>query len=342
MKLRSGSKIGQAKLPPITRASQIPKNSTTAAPISSTPSAESFGPGTLSKLSSNSVKVICPAPIYSFDGILESFPVFKTLPPELQTMIWKEATYINPRNVPIQIVPYAGPGEFRFQNDLPIPRAFFACKAYFTEAKKRYVILNNRFKANDMSLAQHIPPNLWFNSAIDRFCPVLHWSPQHFAVGVRLFFEVLQVSKIAVNIDCIEERDYNLNTWPTIFHQINIPRWNTNIDDIIHYVTNRRIGADIEPIFARDNVYFLTHIQYLKYWTQKNAVDDARQEIIDVYSAQCKEDETAIREGRPRVKMSGVPQWLFDLGQAWSLPKFEFMLETRSTYPINSNQTAWS
>ncbi|KAB8288188.1 hypothetical protein EYC80_010193 [Monilinia laxa] len=224
MKLRSRTKIGQAMPSPVTRVSPIPKNATTTALTSPNPGAASFGPGTLSKFSTITVNAICPAPIYSFDGILKSFPVFDYLTKEVRCMIWRAAGDLNPRNNPIQTVPHIGPGGFQFQSKIPIPPEFFACKDYFGEVRKRYVILYNRLQANDMSLAQYIPPKLWFNPAIDRFCLVSHWTPQEFNVGIRLLFEFLQASKIAVSVDCAEKPEYNLNTWQTIFHHKNIPK----------------------------------------------------------------------------------------------------------------------
>ncbi|KAF7916957.1 uncharacterized protein EAE98_010388 [Botrytis deweyae] len=152
------------------------------------------------------------APVSSRKVVLDEFTVFRKVPREIQLMIWEKAVDLNPRNVPVRIMPQLGPGGFKFRTDIPIPEGFMACKDYYEAARKRYSLLDDRLKANDMSMVQHLPSNFWFNPAIDRFCPVQKWSPHNFEVGLKLFFQILQVSRIAINDYATDDARYESDT----------------------------------------------------------------------------------------------------------------------------------
>ncbi|KAI9644244.1 hypothetical protein NHQ30_007599 [Ciborinia camelliae] len=285
--------------------------------------------GALASLSSASSNATDQAPVYSSEGILKTFTIFKSLPRELQIMIWRRAVDSNPRNVPVEIMPHIGPGGFQFQNNIPIPECFLACKDYYEEAERRYSVLGHRLRANDMSLVQHVHPNLWLNPAIDRFCPVGHWDPQMFEVGLKLFFDVLQVSKIAVSDDTIELPTYNEYSWKTYFHKQRIDEWSPHIQDIFIYITTKKLDADAEPSFElrKDSFYFPAVFLNRRHWQHTEAAIRAFEKISRLNEKQHEEDEVAKMEGRPRVKAAKVPQWLFDFGDPWSVPHLQAMIE---------------
>ncbi|KAF7873884.1 hypothetical protein EAF04_002556 [Stromatinia cepivora] len=263
-----------------------------------------------------------PARIDSLDGTCETFPHFRSLPKEVQTMIWSDAVDLNPLNVPVGIIPQIGPGGFQFYSNVPIPECFIACKAYYKEAKKRYNVLGGRLKANDMPLVQHIDPNFWFNPAIDRFCPVEHWSPQNFEVSLTLFFNVLKVSKIAISDDCTEFSTFNLNMWQTFFYKDSLEKCSPHVKEIFYYITTKRLNTDVELSFGPTDS--------CKHWDQVTAAKRDFEKIIEVFANQNSEDIAAQKEGRPRIKVAGIPQWLFDVQSDWLAPKPQLMIETRS------------
>lgn len=291
----------------------------------------------LARVSSIPSKVSDPAPVYTPDGILKTFPFFKYLPPEIQLMVWRIAVDFNPRNVPVSIMRQIGPGGFVFQSKIPIPRCFIACKDFYNEAERRYSVIGDRLKPNDMSLVQHIHPKLWFNPKIDRFCPVGHWSPQNFEVGLQLFFNALQVSKIAISDDSMELREFNFETWQTFFHKENIGKLSPHVTDTIYYFTAHRLHDDVEPLFAPDQESFLETVQdSVKSRRQLLSFESGFEELIKMHVSQKSENETAEKEGRPRVKVAEAPQWLFDVGNDWSPTKPHIMIETRTfSLPYN-------
>ncbi|ESZ90610.1 hypothetical protein SBOR_9007 [Sclerotinia borealis F-4128] len=273
-----------------------------------------------------------PAAIYYLDGILKSFPLFKYLAPEIQIMIWQQALDFNPRNVPVRVIRQIGPGGFKFETKIPIPGCYLACKEYYLQARQRYSVIDGCLIANDMSLVQHVDPKLWFNPAVDRFCPVGHWSSQSFEVGSKIFFDILKVSKIAVSNYCAEYLTYNLKSWSTFFHKQNIHKWSPHIEDIFSYITTQRLIADVELSFKpREPTCFFVNPQHsIKNMRQCDAAEKAVDKIVRLHRNQCKENEAAQNEGRLRIKLAGVPQWLFDVGNNWSVPDFQLMVETHT------------
>ncbi|KAJ8062689.1 hypothetical protein OCU04_009211 [Sclerotinia nivalis] len=282
-----------------------------------------------------------PARIDSLHGTCEEFPLFRYLPMEVQIMIWSDAVDFNPRNVPVGIMPQMGPGGFQFYSNAPIPECFVACKDYYKEAKKRYNVLDGRLEANDMLMVQHIHPNFWFNPAIDISYPVEHWSTQNFEVGLKLFFDVLKVSKIAISEDCAELPAFNLDTWYTFLHKYSLEKWSPDVKEIFYYITTNRLNTDVELSFGPTDVfrfYFPLFRQTRRHWEQVRAAKKGFKYIIRVYANQNSEDIAAGKEGRPRIKVAGVPQWLFDVQSDWLAAKPQLMIETRS---LNQKVSTW-
>ncbi|KAF5875326.1 uncharacterized protein Bfra_003781 [Botrytis fragariae] len=278
------------------------------------------------------------APISSRRVVLDEITLFRTFPREIQLMIWEQAVDINPRNVPVGIMPQLGPGGFKFGTDIPIPEGFMACKDYYEAAKKRYSLLDGRLKANDMTMVQHLPSNFWFNSAIDRFCPVQEWSPHNFEIGLKLFFQILQVSKIAINDYAADDAHHNGETWQKLFHKEGISNWSPYVKDIFYYITFQRLNTDIELSFVPNNrpsddpgrFYFQRFVHAYKHWTQILDAKKGYKGLAHLQADQMWQDEVAEREGNPRVKLTDVPQWLFDVESDWSVAQPRLMIETQT------------
>ncbi|KAF7883216.1 uncharacterized protein EAF02_005136 [Botrytis sinoallii] len=269
------------------------------------------------------------APVSSRKVVLDEFTVFRNVPREIQLMIWEKTVDVNPRNVPVGIMPQLGPGD---------SKGFMACKDYYEAARKRYSLLDDRLKANDMSMVQHLPSNFWFNPAIDRFCPVQEWSPHNFEVGLKLFFQILQVSRIAINDYATDDARHNCETWQKFFHKEGISNWSPYFKDIFYYITFQRLNTDVELSFVPNDrpsddpgrFYFQKFYHFYKHWTQMLDAKRGYKRLAQLQADQKWQDESAEREGKPRVKLTDVPQWLFDVESDWSVAQPRLMIETRT------------
>ncbi|KAK6602498.1 hypothetical protein H4I95_06435 [Botrytis cinerea] len=278
------------------------------------------------------------APIYFRPVVLEEFTIFKDLPREIQLMIWEKAVDFNPRNVPVGIMPQLGPGGFKFRTDIPIPEGFMACKGYYEAAKKRYCLLNDRLKANDMSMVQHLPSNFWFNPAIDRFCPVQEWSPHNFEVGLKLFFQILRVAKIAISDYTTDDAHHNGETWQKFFHAGGTWNWSPYVKEIFYYITFQRLNTDVELSFVPNNrsskipgrFYLQKFVHHTKHCNQIEDAKSGYRRLAELQAYQKHQDDAAERGGKPRVKLTTVPQWLFDVESGWSAAQPQLMIETRT------------
>ncbi|KAF7952866.1 hypothetical protein EAE96_006090 [Botrytis aclada] len=277
-------------------------------------------------------------PVHLQREVLDGFTIFKKLSRDIQLMIWEEAVDFSPRNVPVGIMPQLGPGGFKFRTDIPIPEGFMACKDYYEAAKKRYCLLDGRLKANDMSMVQHLPSNFWFNPAIDRFCPVQEWSPYNFEIGLELFFLILQVSKIAISDYASDDNRHNGETWQKFFHTQSIESWGPHVKDLFYYITFERLNTDVELSFVPNDrpsedpgrFYFRKLTHFYKHWDQFIVAKVAYKVLARFHAHQKWQDKLAEKEGRPRVKLACIDQWLFDVGSDWSLTKPTLMIETRT------------
>ncbi|KAF7895595.1 uncharacterized protein EAF01_009557 [Botrytis porri] len=278
------------------------------------------------------------APVYLRQKFLDGFPIFKDFPREIQLMIWKQAVDVNPRNIPVGIMPQSGPGGFKFRIDIPIPEGPMACKDYYETAKKGYSLLDDRLEANDMSIVQHLPSNFWFNPAIDRFCPVQEWSPHNFEVGLKLFFQILRVSKIAIDDYVTDDAHHIGEKWQKFFHVKGIRNWSPHVKDIIYSITFQRLNTDVELTFVPNDrpsddpgrFYFEKLVHIYKHWDQILDAKRGYKRLARLQADQKWEDEMAEKVGKPTVKLTDVPQWLFDVESDWSLAKSRLMIETRT------------
>ncbi|TGO41043.1 hypothetical protein BHYA_0027g00200 [Botrytis hyacinthi] len=278
------------------------------------------------------------APVSSRRVVLDEFTSFKTFPREIQLMIWDKAVDINPQNLPVGIMLQLGPGGLKFRTDIPIPEGFMACKDYYEAAKKRYSLLDGRLKANDISMVQHLSSDFWFNPAIDRFCPVQEWSPHHFEVGLKLFFQILQVSSIAINDYATNATRHNGETWQKFFHRKGISNWSPYVKDTFYYITFQRLNTDVELSFVPSDrpsddpgrFYFQRFHHFYKHWTQMLDAKRGYKRLARLQADQKWQDESTERESKARVKHTDVPQWLFDVESDWSVAQHKLMIETRA------------
>lgn len=279
------------------------------------------------------------APVSSRQVVLDEFKQFRTLPREIQLMIWGKAVDANPRNVPVGIMPQLGPGGFKFRTDIPIPEGFMACKDYYEVVRKRYSLLDNRLKANDMSMVQHLSSNFWFNPAIDRFCPVQEWNTHNFEVGLKLFFQIIQVSKIAINDYSNDDAHHNGETWQKFFHEEGISNWSPYVKDIFYYITFQRLNTDVELSFVPNEepsdapwrFHFHRFHQHSKHWDQIIFAKRGYRRLARLQADQKRQDKLTEREGKARVKLTDVPQWLFDVESDWSVAQPRLMVEKRAS-----------
>ncbi|KAF7947351.1 uncharacterized protein EAE97_004600 [Botrytis byssoidea] len=279
------------------------------------------------------------APVSSRRVVLDKCTSFRTLPREAQLMIWEKAVDLSPRNVPVGIMPQLGPGGFKFRTDIPIPEGFMACKDYYEAARKRYCLLDNRLKANDMFTVQHLSPNFWFDPAIDRFCPVQEWNTHNFKVGLKLFFQILQVSRIAINDYATDDAHHNGETWQKFFHKEGISNWSPYVKDIFYYITYQRLNTDVELSFVPNDgtsdeqwgFHFHRSHQLHKHWDQILDAKRGYRRLARLQADQKWQDKSIEREGKARVKLTDVPQWLFDVESDWSVAQPRLMIETRAS-----------
>ncbi|EDO00447.1 predicted protein [Sclerotinia sclerotiorum 1980 UF-70] len=96
-------------------------------------------------------------------------------------------------------------------------------------------------------------------------------------------------------------------------------KWSADVKETFYYITIKRLNTDVELSFGPVEV-FQSRFPLLRggggggtsIWTKKPL------------------EGAAEKEGRPRIKVPGVGQWLFNFQSDYLVPKPQLMIETRS------------